>query len=351
MKISKILLEWYKKNARNLPWREGKDPYRTWLSEIIFQQTRIEQGLSYYQAFTSAFPDLASLASASEQEVLRLWQGLGYYSRARNLLETAQVIQNKYKGRFPDNYKDLLRLKGVGPYTAAAIASIAFNEAVAAVDGNVIRVISRLYALDLPVDSTEGKKLIQDLANELIDTKSPGDFNEAMMDLGAMICTPRNPDCRSCPLQASCMGLEEGFPVRYPLKQKKTQVRERWLHYFHIETADHLLLKERTDADIWKGLFDFPLIECNKPCSEEDLLPELPALLGLDTATLNGIKRTSELKHQLSHQVLHIRFFSLTIPDSDLHAVQGTRLIEKAALDNYPLPVVIYNYINKVWNK
>jgi len=349
MKISKILIEWYKKNARNLPWRAENDPYRTWLSEIIFQQTRIDQGLSYYLSFVNSYPDLVSLASASEKEVLRLWQGLGYYSRARNMLETARLIHEKYNDSFPGTYEELIKLKGIGPYTAAAIASIAFNEVVPAIDGNVIRVISRLYAVDLAVDSGEGRKLIRELAEKIVDKDNPGDFNEAMMDLGAMVCTPRNPDCRICPLNTYCKALETGKPDSYPLKQKKAITRVRWFYYLHIRINDNMVIHNRTGRDIWKGLYDLPLIESEAELPAEKLLKKITTFPGIPGDQEIILTMTNRVKHQLSHQTLFIHFISLKLNEPFELPGDNYLLIPEQDINSYPVPVVIANYINKVW--
>ena len=251
------LIDWYHHQRRNLPWRHTRDPYFIWLSEVILQQTRVAQGLPYYQQFTEAYPTVFDLAAAPEQEIMRLWQGLGYYSRARNLSQTAQFIVQEQNGQFPDSYHKLLKLKGIGPYTAAAIASFAYDEAVAVVDGNVYRVLARVFGLATDITSTEGKKQFAQLANELLDVSQPATYNQAIMEFGALQCTPVSPDCLLCPFQANCVANATGQIAKLPVKTKKTKVRERFFNYFVIIKNQEIALKQRTDRDIWQQLYDF----------------------------------------------------------------------------------------------
>jgi A/G-specific adenine glycosylase len=256
------ICDWYLQNHRQLPWRETSDPYRIWISEIILQQTRVKQGHDYYLRFIGAFPTVETLARASEQNVLRAWQGLGYYTRARNLHRAARVIVNDLGGQMPRNSHDLRKLSGIGPYTAAAIASIAFREPVAVVDGNVYRLLSRCFAISTPIDSTEGKKSFGALANRLIDTLEPGRFNQAMMELGALICTPTNPQCHLCPVEADCLSLKTGTHLQYPVKGKKIAKRTRHFNYVLLRSAvTCFATKRREKDDIWQGLFEPLLIE------------------------------------------------------------------------------------------
>ncbi len=255
MKFHKKLITWYLQNKRSMPWRETTDPYHIWLSEIMLQQTRVAQGLPYYLAFTKSFPTVFDLANASEDEVLKLWQGLGYYSRARNLHATAKYVANELQGEFPDNYKDLLQLKGVGDYTASAIASICFNEVVPVVDGNVYRVLSRHFGIDTPINSTKGIKEFKELAIELIDHEDPANYNQAIMEFGALQCKPKSPYCIVCPLNESCEALKTGKVDMLPVKLKKQKIKNRYFNYLIFSINDqHTIIQQRTGNGIWKGL-------------------------------------------------------------------------------------------------
>ncbi|MGZ4118512.1 MAG: A/G-specific adenine glycosylase, partial [Bacteroidia bacterium] len=266
------IISWYNKNKRDLPWRNTKDAYLIWLSEIILQQTRVEQGMAYYLKFASNFPTIKHLAKADNDKVMKLWQGLGYYSRARNLHTTAQIVADKYKGKFPDTYEDILSLKGIGDYTAAAIASFAFNKARAVVDGNVYRVLSRVFGIETPIDSSKGKKEFYALANELIDKKNPALFNQAIMELGAIQCKPVNPDCSVCPLNNMCFAFAKKRIADFPVKEKKTKVRDRYFNYIVLNYKGKTAINKRGAKDIWHNLHDFPLIETAKELTEEEFL-------------------------------------------------------------------------------
>lgn len=255
------LLWWYNANKRDLPWRNIKDPYKIWLSEIILQQTRVNQGWEYYLRFIAKYPTVKALASAPEHDVLKLWQGLGYYSRARNLHAAARFIVEEFKGKFPRDYKPIRALKGVGDYTAGAIASIAFDLPYPAVDGNVMRVYSRLFGITAPIDSTEGKKKLYEIAKELLPAKHPGTYNQAVMELGALVCLPSNPLCESCPVQYACYAYLHKKTANFPIKEGKTKQRNRYFNYLVITYGDKLLIRTRKARDIWQGLHDFPLIE------------------------------------------------------------------------------------------
>jgi len=298
------LRSWYFENKRSLPWRETTNPYFIWLSEIILQQTRIDQGLSYFNRFVASFPQVELLANASEDEVLKLWQGLGYYSRARNLHETAKRIAYNYKGIFPDTYTDILKLKGVGEYTAAAIASISFNQPYAVVDGNVYRVLSRLFGIETAIDSTEGKKIFWELAQTLLDTKHPGDHNQAIMEFGALHCTPKNPACSSCIFGDNCIALANSKTDKLPVKQGKTKIRHRYFNYIILSDNDSIMLKKRTDNDIWKNLYEFPLHETDTKTTAEEALEQANGLLAETTI----IEISNWGKQTLSHQQIHYRF-------------------------------------------
>jgi A/G-specific adenine glycosylase len=299
--FQKKLLAWYQAHQRALPWRETKDPYLIWVSEIILQQTRVAQGLPYYQRFTEAFPTVSSLANAKEQQVLRLWQGLGYYSRARNMHRCAKKIVSDHQSKFPSSYDQLLGLPGIGPYTAAAISSIAFGERAAVVDGNVYRVLSRIYGIDVDITSVEGKKSFAAKANELISEQSPGDFNQAMMEFGATHCTPKNPNCSECPFAKTCVALATDRIAELPVKLKKQKVRVRHLHYFLIQHNNKIALRQRLDKDIWTGLFDFYLVETKKATTTEKILAADSTLRSLNGNFEDG---PYQVKHILSHQEL-----------------------------------------------
>ena len=280
--VADILLDWYAREGRDLPWRRTRDPYRIWLSEVILQQTRVAQGMEYYFRFTERFPDAASLAAAPEDEVLKLWQGLGYYSRARNLHAAARQVVERFGGRFPVALDEVRSLRGVGDYTAAAFCSAAYDAPCAVVDGNVYRVLARLFDLDAPIDSTAGKRAFAELAQSQLDTARPGRYNQAIMDFGALQCTPSSPRCETCPLSGRCLALAAGTIATRPVKQGKTKVRDRWFNYLHLSSGDHTLLRRREGRDIWQGLYEFPLIETDGPVELPELvrLPQFAELLG-----------------------------------------------------------------------
>lgn len=305
------LRNWYIQNKRHLPWRETTDPYFIWLSEVILQQTRIDQGLSYFNRFVEEYPNVQLLANASEDDVLKQWQGLGYYSRARNLHQAAKTIANDLNGEFPSTYNNILTLKGVGDYTAAAIASISFNLPHAVVDGNVYRVLSRLFAIDTPIDSTKGKKLFTELANELLDQHDPGLHNQAMMEFGALQCTPKNPNCTECVFQDSCLALKENKIDKLPVKQGKIKIKHRYFNYIILENQDHTYLQKRITNDIWKNLFEFPVIETDHKTEIDAVLQKI----NLPAAPFNSTELivSNWSKQVLSHQHIHYRFVHLNL--------------------------------------
>jgi len=264
MDLSQILLDWYRNNQRDLPWRRTNDPYAIWLSEVILQQTRVEQGMPYWLRFIEDFPTVTDLANADEREVLRLWQGLGYYSRARNLHAAAKIVRDEYNGNFPNQYEQIRALKGIGDYTAAAISSFAFNLPHAVVDGNVYRFLSRIFAINTPIDSTNGKKEFFVLANELLDKSNPGTFNQSLMEFGAMQCKPSNPDCSVCPFNQYCQSFATNTVSEYPVKAKKTKTRNRYFDFIILSDEKNTLLQKREEKDIWQGLYQFPVIESEK---------------------------------------------------------------------------------------
>lgn len=342
MRFTKELLRWYGRNKRDLPWRNTSDPYLIWLSEIILQQTRIEQGLPYYVKFTGAYPEIKALASASEEDVLKLWQGLGYYNRALNMHKTAQQIMIRFDGHFPDSYANILTLKGVGEYTAAAIASIAFHLPHPVVDGNVLRFFSRHFGVKDPITSVKVKRAIREKATELIDLNDPGTFNQAIMEFGARICIPGNPPCSQCLFHQSCFAFSNQLVNVIPVSTKPSKRRVRHFNYLVInsENGNSLILKKRTAQDIWKGLYDFPLIETSKAVTVNCLksMHEWSIIKRLEPES--HVYRSTIFRHVLTHQEIFACFFEIKVarvselPEGwkwvyDLKKVPVPRLIEK----------------------
>lgn len=341
MIFAKVLVHWYLENKRPLPWRRTTDPYKIWLSEIILQQTRVDQGIPYYQKFVTQYPDVFALAGASEEEVLKLWQGLGYYSRARNLHASARYVANELSGKFPQSYKELLKLKGVGDYTASAIASFCYGEPVAVVDGNVYRVLSRIFGIDTPINSTEGIKQFKQLAQELLDRKHPADFNQGIMEFGAVHCKPQNPLCPTCPFASRCVAFNQERINELPVKLKKQKVKNRYFNYLvFISEEGETLLEQRKGKGIWEGLYEFPLVETNTETSLENLLREEGfqeyAQQHNQTPSLYN---EASIVHKLSHQHIHTRFW---IVNCSQLPQQGVAL-EK--MGKYPVPRLIDRFI------
>ena len=338
------LLHWYHEHKRDLPWRRTKDPYKIWVSEIIMQQTRVDQGMPYYSRFISRYPSISDLALADEQSILKLWQGLGYYSRGRNMHAAAKQIQSDFQGRFPDTYAEIRRLKGIGDYTAAAIASIAFELPHPVVDGNVLRFFSRFYGIETAIDAVETKKEIYRLACAVIPVENPGDFNQAIMEFGAMVCTPKNPGCDHCTFHTTCVARINGLTSRIPVKGKKTSQRHRYFHYLVKRSHDgmNISMKKRSESDIWKGLYDFPLIETDNPATFRELI----GLSEWKELTKNhpgkGIRRSAAFRHLLTHQVIHARFYEWCT-DRSLFADETWFHMEE--LKNLPLPRLIDHYL------
>jgi A/G-specific adenine glycosylase len=345
-RFSQKITVWYDQNKRDLPWRNTTDAYLIWLSEVILQQTRVDQGMAYYHKFATAFPTVKHLAKADNDKVMKLWQGLGYYSRARNLHTTAKIIAGKYKGAFPDQYEDILALKGIGEYTAAAIASIAFNKVHAVVDGNVYRVLSRVFGIETPIDSSQGKKEFYQLANELIDKKDPARFNQAIMELGALQCKPANPDCSVCPLNTMCFAFAKKRVGDLPVKEKKTKVRNRYFNYIVLNYKGTVAINKRTAKDIWTNLYDFPLIETQKEMAGAVFLDssEWKKMIGKTKYSIRAI--SEDHKHILSHQKIIARFIEVdcTKPFIKLLPVTATVIKEKD-LQKYAVPRLIENYL------
>lgn len=340
------LINWYLKNNRELPWRKTRDPYKIWLSEIMLQQTRVAQGLPYFLKFTEAFPTVFDLAEAEESYVLKLWQGLGYYSRARNLHYTAKYVVEHYNGIFPNNYKELLKLKGVGDYTASAIASICFNEQAAVVDGNVHRVLARYFGINTPINSTEGIKEFKALAQTLIQEDAPGTYNQAIMDFGAIQCKPQSPDCSVCPIATSCVALEKNVVGELPVKIKKTKVKKRYFNYMVVQTdSEETVFTKREGKGIWEGLYEFPLIETKQDSIIEELIStkEFISLFPEDASI--SLFNSKSVIHKLSHQHLYTRFWIIKTKKVN------TELISWAEIEKFPTPVLISNFLNDFLNK
>lgn len=336
--FAKTLIEWYLHHKRDLPWRSTNSPYHIWLSEIMLQQTRVSQGMPYYFAFTKAFPTVFELAKADEQQVLKLWQGLGYYSRARNLHATAKTVA-EMGGNFPRSFEQLRKLKGVGDYTAAAIASIAFLEPVPVIDGNVFRVMSRFFGLEDDIAQPRSRKVFWDLAMQNIPTDDPGTYNQAVMEFGALQCVPRNPDCGVCPLRVSCMAFQTGAVSRLPVKSGKAAPRNRYLNYLVVlDDAGQTILKQRTQSGIWKHLYEFPVVETPEPFELKDLQLQANDFSGL--IACEPLPHY-DVTHKLTHQTLHISFTRVQVAKIHQNAVPV------ASVEQYPFPVVLANFIER----
>ncbi len=369
---------WYEKYRRTLPWRQTTDPYRVWLSEVILQQTRVEQGMPYYQEFVRSFPNVHSLAAASEDEVLKKWQGLGYYSRARNLLFAARQVVDQWKGAFPKSYGDLLSLKGVGTYTAAAIASICFGEPKAVVDGNVARVIARLYGVEEPVNSVRGSREIASLADGLVmesvrEGRNAGTHNQAMMEFGSLQCTPSSPACETCPLKEGCVAFRTGQVSRLPLKKAKKKPVHRWLYYYIMVARNEVILMKRSGGDIWESLYQFPLVESDHALTEAEFLRSAPLARtrnendgqgpgpyparnqhlvqeenhtrkeNLLPFTVRQISGT--IRHQLSHRTLQARFIHIHLDAWPEKLPSGWIRVPLEQLEAFPVPRLIHRYV------
>lgn len=344
------LLAWYEINQRSLLWRTTKDPYKIWLSEIILQQTRVDQGTAYYKKFITNYPKLKDLASAEEEAVLKDWQGLGYYSRARNLHYTARYIQEKYKGNFPNQYVEILKLKGIGEYTAAAIASFAFDLPHAVVDGNVYRVLSRIFGIETPIDSTQGKKEFKELANHLIDQKIPATFNQSMMEFGALQCVPNNPDCNKCIFQSDCYAYSNNQIASFPVKSKKIKQRKRHFHYLILENTSELIIKKRVEKEIWQNLYDFPLVETKNDTSINKLMQLEEFKTHFNNQPYSIVASSTWRKHILSHQIIMAKFHHLKVKKLASVKYDNGQIILKEDLKNYPIPKLIENYLKEETN-
>jgi A/G-specific adenine glycosylase len=339
--FANILKNWFLQNRRDLPWRQSSNPYWVWISEIILQQTRVDQGLSYFQRFINKFPDIQSLAHASENEVLLLWQGLGYYSRARNIHAAAQQIMKDHHGVFPDSHDQIRNLKGIGPYTAAAIASISFGLPFAVIDGNVYRVLARIFGISSPVDSPSGQKEFAELAESLLNKEDPGNYNEAIMDFGALQCKPKSPLCDECPFQDRCEAYKLKKIEQYPVKSKRIIQSSRYFNYLFIKYEQRFYLQKRKANDIWRNLYELPLIESSLILDEKELFSskDFRKFFKNSDPVIKGI--SSIMVHKLSHQILNIRFINIAIKVP----LTNTELILVNQLANYPLPKPIERYL------
>lgn len=346
MSFHNQIIYWYLQHKRELPWRKTKDPYRIWLSEIMLQQTRVAQGLPYFLKFTKVFPTVFDLAKADESQVLKLWQGLGYYSRARNLHFTAKYVANECGGIFPKSYKELLKLKGVGDYTASAIASICYDEPVAVVDGNVYRVLSRYFGISTPINSTQGIKEFKELAQTLIDASQPGVYNQAIMDFGALHCKPQNPLCNECPIAESCIALAKNTVKNLPVKEKKIKIKKRYFNYLVVDTSNNTtVLKERTEKGIWRGLYQFPLIETQKLTTKTEIIQhDSFTNLFPENSTISLFNK-EEIVHKLSHQHLITNFWVVKTSKVNDATMSWNQVKEK------PVPVLIDKFLNEYLTK
>jgi A/G-specific adenine glycosylase len=344
MNFSRQITDWYRQNKRELPWRQTNNPYFIWLSEIILQQTRVNQGMAYYLKFIDHYPTITDLANADEQSVLNDWQGLGYYSRARNLHSAAKFVLSEFNGEFPSNYSAILSLKGVGSYTAAAIASFAFNLPHAVVDGNVYRVLSRVFDIDLPIDSNEGQKTFAKIANELLDKKNPGLHNQAIMEFGALHCTPSSPSCDTCPFQQECLALKNGTISERPVKKGKTKIRNRYFHYFHFDSGKEIILQKRTEKDIWQHLYEFPKIEFENEQEIASIKDYINKTFGIKPIDFSQPK-----KHILSHQHIYCTFWKFDQLPKAYEA--NWNVISATDFHQFPIPRVIDRYLEEAHNR
>jgi A/G-specific adenine glycosylase len=344
-RFTKLLLKWDElQNTRQMPWKREKNPYRIWLSEIILQQTRVEQGLSYYENFIQCFPDVTTLANASEQKIFKQWEGLGYYSRCRNLISTAKRITEEFNAVFPSTYEQILSLKGIGPYTAAAISSFAFNLPYAVLDGNVFRVLARIFGIPEPIDSAKGKKFFAQLSTELLDKKEPGRYNQAIMDFGAVICKPV-PKCGVCVFRKHCFAFQHDVIEKLPVKEKKTAIRKRWFYYLVIEIKGRIAITQRTQKDIWQQLFEFPLVEASRRSSTKKVLElaETSGWLSKDKYEVKNISRG--YRQQLSHQIIAGRFLHILTEQKTIR-LSKMKCVDFKKIGQYAFPQFINQYLH-----
>lgn len=335
------LLTWNKKrNTRKMPWKGEKDPYKIWLSEIILQQTRVEQGLKYYENFINTFPNVHALANAPEDNVFKLWEGLGYYSRCRNLITSAKFISENLKGVFPNDFESIAQLKGVGNYTASAIASFAYNLPYAVLDGNVFRVLSRIFDSEIPIDSTEGKKYFSKLSQQILPKKKAGEYNQAIMDFGAVVCKPY-PECKTCFFNEQCRAFLQGKQDLLPVKEKKIKIRERWLNYFVLKHEDKILIRQRTSKDIWQQLFEFVLVETQEAVSSTKLLELFKMQYQVEGLPF---KAAHSARQKLSHQFIHFCFVELELKHQQ--DIPGFFWVKMSDLKKYAFPKSLQEFVS-----
>ncbi len=345
-----LLSEWYTRNKRDLPWRQTREPYAIWLSEVILQQTRINQGLDYYLRFLETYPDVFSLAKASKDEVYRLWQGLGYYNRADNLMKTAKQIAEIYRGKFPADLQELKSLPGIGDYTAAAIASISFDLPEPVVDGNVYRVLSRIFGINTPIDTSRGKKEFTEKATTLMQHHPPAEFNQALMEFGALHCLPANPDCENCIFNNICVANSMGKQPKFPVKKSKVKVRDLHIYYFVIQTDEiepRFFIRKRENRDIWRNLYDFPSIESDKALSDPQKAlsrAEKQGLFSFRNYTVGTASR--KFKHKLTHRRIFATFIPIILSEIPKKGAKNSlSLIAQSNLRKYPVPQLIVRYL------
>jgi A/G-specific adenine glycosylase len=349
MEFSYLIIQWYRKNKRDLPWRHTSDPYRIWVSEVILQQTRVDQGLDYYERFISRFPDIESLAMAREEEVMKIWQGLGYYSRARNMLLAAKTVRSDFQSVFPVSYEDIRRLSGIGDYSASAISSIAYGGPHPVIDGNVMRVVARYAGIREPVNAAPGKKLVKKFLDQHLDRSNPGIFNQAVMELGALVCKPRQPACEHCPLAGNCLAFRQGLVSQLPVMNKPKPLKTRYFHYIVIINKEEndlsLWFKKRTGEDIWKNLYDFPLVEADRELSAEEVQnsEEWKRISYQHVLKIKSV--TGPQRYLLTHRELRVKFFLVESGDYFHPEFIKTRF---SSHHNYPVPRLIENYLKKI---
>jgi len=349
MSFQKEIIKWYSSHKRTLPWRDTQDAYVIWLSEIILQQTRVEQGLPYFNRFLEAYPTVADFAATTETQVLKLWQGLGYYSRGRNMLFTAQQISSLYNNVFPVKYSELIKLKGIGEYTAAAISSFSSGEAQAVLDGNVFRVLARYFGINTPINSTEGKKQFTDLARSMLSLEDPATYNQAIMEFGALQCKPKSPDCAVCPLQLSCYARKNNLIPVLPVKLKKLKVKTRYINYFLCKDDDRILVNQRTDSDIWQNLYDLPRIETAAEANLND--EDFFKLIKQNFGTNVNAQPIMQMKHLLTHQIIYVQFFALDNYIINFNISAEAKWVSWADFDQLPQPKVLTKFINLYFNE
>jgi A/G-specific adenine glycosylase len=344
--FTRKLMEWHSANKRDLPWKNTTDPYKIWLSEIILQQTRVEQGTPYYEHMVQRFPTVTHLANAAEEDVLKAWEGLGYYSRARNLHAAAKQVVDNYAGEFPDSYENIISLKGVGPYSAAAISSFAFNLPHAVVDGNVFRLLARYFGICEAIDSTKGKKHFSELAQKLIDKKNPGEYNQAIMNFGAMVCKPI-PECSVCIFKKQCIAFTENRIGELPVKEKKNAIRVRWFNFLVLIEKENIVIERRKERDIWRGLYQFPLLETEK-FTDSSMIKKMLDGEGI-VPKKSKISEVSEvIRHQLTHQTIFSQFITMNVKSNEKWwKDKGFVAVKRSELEKYAFPKLITNYIKK----